>query len=298
MVAKRIAALVGALLLIGGAMLLRGFLDDGGSVAVGREGSPVVCDPLVIEACKRAFPDVEVTEEQPGVTLTRLLDQRNPDAFVWVTAQIWFDILEDEITRQGRANPVGDGSTGLVTSPRLLIHESDVEICESPERWACLASGEGGAADLDVGLDSTESTIGVLSRADLVTGYFGRSDFASNDFATSEFRSWWNQTGERLVAAQRSSALDDLLVLRGRIDVAPSVVAVWARIARAEYTATQSADGAPDLLISAAAVGEARLDTDDLAELLAEAGWEPADPDPVRLPDAVSPGVLQALREL
>ncbi len=299
MAAKRFAALVGAVLLIVGAVLLRGFLDDGGSVAAGRTGAPVVCDPLVIEACEAAFPDVEVTEEDPGVTLDRLLGERNPEPFVWVTAQVWFDILEVEMVRQGRSNSVAEPATPLVSSARVVVSDSRVEICASVELWACLAAGEGAASGLDIGLDSVDSTMGVLTRGDLAAGFFGRTDFASNDFGAAEFRAWWNQIGDRLAPTVRASSVEDLLVLRGGIDVATTVEAFWSGGGRQDgYTAVTPADGEQLVIISASAIGDARIDADDLVDRLVEAGWDPASSAAVRPADAVSPGVLQALRDL
>lgn len=298
MAAKRLAALVGAVLLIVGAVALRGFLDDGGSVAVGREGAPVVCDPLVIEACEEAFPDVDVTEEDPGVTLDRLLDERNPEPFVWVTAQVWFDILDVEIARQGRgSSPVGD-TTAVAESNRVLVTGIGVEICEQEEQWSCLAAGEGDVSKLDIGLDGPDSTMGVLTRGDLASGFFGGTDFASNDFATPGFRTWWNQVGERLEPAQRKSSLDDLIVTQGRIDVAVSVQAVWGQVTREGYAAVSPSDGEQVVVIGAGAIGDARVETDELVDLMREQGWQAAGPGSIRPADAVSPGVLQALRQL
>ncbi len=303
MAAKRIAALVGALLLIVGAVLLRGFLDDGGSVAVGREPSPVVCDPLVIEACKLAFPDVVVTEEDPGVTLDRLLDERDPDPFVWVTAQVWFDMLAEV---SPRTNPMASGSQAVASSGRVVAFAADRPVCPEAtaatnELWSCLSSDE--AADLDLGFDGADSTLGLLMLGDLTAAYFGRIDLAPGDIVSNDFDSNFARlasSDRRHIENSGSSAALDVMVTRtGQFDAATTVDARWTGEGRqAGYTAVTPADGEQLVIISAGAIGDARLETDDLADRLVESRWDPADSGAVRPATAVKPGVLQALREL
>lgn len=303
MAAKRFAALVGAVLLIVGAVLLRGFLDDGGSVAAGRAGAPVVCDPLVIEACEAAFPDVEVTEEDPGVTLDRLLDERDPEPFVWVTAQVWFDILAEV---SSRTNPLSSDPIAVASSGRVVAFATDRPICPEAtavtnEWWSCLASDE--AVDLDLGFDGPDSTHGLLMLGDLTASYFsdlGRppGDIVSNDF-DSDFKRWRAAMDRRLKLSKSEPALDVMLTRRGQFDMATTVDARWTGEGRQEvYTAVTPADGEQLVIISAGEIGDSRVEADDLVDRLVEAGWERAAPDSTRPIDAVSPGVLQALRQL
>ncbi len=303
MAAKRLAALVGAVLLIVGAVVLRGFLDDGGSVAVGREGAPVVCDPLVIEACKLAFPDVEVTEEQPGVTLDRLLDERNPEPFVWVTAQVWFDILGEV---SPRPTPIMSASVAVASSDRVIAFPTERPICPEPAvaekvLWSCLSSAD--AATLDLGFDGPDSTLGLLMWGDLTAAYFKgvdrqAADIATNDF-DADFKRWRAGIDDRLKRASSIAAVDVLVTRQGELDVATTVGAEWSGDGRqAGYTAVTPVDGEQGVVIGAGAIGDARIETDDLAARLVEQGWEPAAPDSTRPADAVPPGVLQALRQL
>ena len=304
MTAKRVAALVGALLLIVGAVLLRGFLDDGGSVAVGREASPVVCDPLVIEACEQAFPDVEVTEEDPGVTLDRLLDlERNPEPFVWVTAQVWFDMLAE---LSPRSNSMTSESIAVASSGRVVAFAADSPICTeaadvTTTLWSCLSSDQ--AADLDLGFDGTDSTLGLLMLGDLTAAYFdtiGRlpGDIASNDF-DPDFKRWRAAIDDRLKSSGSAPALNVMLTRRGQFDAATTVGPRWTGEGQQEgYTAVTPADGEQLVIVSAGAIGDARVETDDLADRLVEAGWDRAAAGVGRAATAVRPGVLQALRKL
>ena len=74
--------------------------------------------------------------------------------------------------------------------------------------------------------------------------------------------------------------------------------AAWDRVAREGYTAVTSGDGEQEVVIGIGAVGDARVERDELVDRLIEQGWEPAAPDSTRPAEAVSPGVLQALRQL
>lgn len=288
--AKRLAAVLAALLLVAGAIVLRNFVDSGGEVTLGRDASPVVCDPLVFEACRAAFPDRTVTREDPGVTLDRLLSERTTDPFLWVTADVWPQILADRIVR---TNPAGRSET-LATTDLVLVAATDRAFCEELT-WACLADeAEERGSGLDIGLEGPDTTLGLLTRGNLVAGYFGRTDFSSNDFATTEFNQWWSSASKALVPTGGVTALNLLATRQGSLDVAPASRVSFDAIVSPRNEAEAPGDTNRSVTIVGVAIADASGRAEALIDELADRGW--GGPRPETDGAVVTPGVLQALR--
>ncbi len=295
MAAKRLAALVGALLLVLGAVALRNFLDNDGRVSLGRSAVPVVCDPIVFEACKAAFPDASVEQERPGETLDRLLSSPAPEPTVWVTADVWLEILASESARTRVTDPVGDATKLAGTDLALAAVEGRAQCVELS--WSCLAEGGAEGGGLELGYEHADSTVGILTRSDLIAAHFGRTDFDNQDLESPEFGSWWTKMQRSLRVPSQGTAFVTLVVKKGELDVAPVPAALTAANSRGGVDVVLPVDHGRAITIVAASVAGARLDVGDLAERLTDTGWlapSAITPDPDAVVDA---GVLQALRK-
>jgi hypothetical protein len=293
---KRLVALLAALLLIAGAVVARNVLDSGGDVTIGRSRSPVVCDPLVITACRQAFEGRTVSAESPGDTLDRLLAERDPEPFLWVTADVWLEILEVESARISRANPAGATQGPLVVASLMLAATRAREDCDALT-WACLADQADTDPGLRIGIDRPDTTIGLLTRGELVAGFLGRSDFATNDLDSSTFRSWSSRLGDRMVKPGREDAFRRMATQQGGMDVAPVSEVDWSKADRPRYEAQSPADSTRLVSVVAVPVGGAGGGAAGLSEALEASGWRPTSGDAAAGQSApVSPGVLQQLR--
>jgi hypothetical protein len=289
MAGKRLGAFVMAAVLVLAAVGIRRWIDSGGEVTLGGTPSPVYCDPLVGEACKAAFPDREVRIEAPGATLDRLLDSRDGESLLWVTADVWVEILQTERARLSRGAVVSSVSDPVASTPLVLVGGATLtDQCPIPS-WECLADGPDG---LDVGLDSRDSTVGLLSQGQLVTGFLGTPTFASNDLQSLEYRQWRTQSGISEGSAT-TRALDRMLTAVGTFDVAPAALADWQQLGRTDMSSHTPPDAGSDIVIVVAAIGAAGGSSGDLEAELVERDWLPGGGSSAAGPSA---GVLEALR--
>ena len=222
---KRLLALVGAVVMIGGAVLVRGMLDDGGGGGNGGGGSGsggdgathLICATELADACAAlAEEDDDVTfdVEPAGDTAERLtdpaFDPEGSDIDGWLTLQPWPALVEDRVTRAQQPAVLGETSGVLATTRLALVGPADridllASACggEDETSWRCLGeladepwSEHGGSASqgqIEVGHDDpTEQATGLLVLGQAASDYFGAA-FASNDFEDPEFRNWLEQ---------------------------------------------------------------------------------------------------------
>ncbi|MCB1026173.1 MAG: hypothetical protein KDB24_00225 [Microthrixaceae bacterium] len=151
----RILALVAAVGLVAGAVVLRGALgqdDDGdGDTPAG----VIWCDPLLAEACNAAAEGAEVELIEPGEAFTRLSDpgaeSAAPPPSTWVTVGDWPAILATATSSaNGEVATFGD-PTPLASTPLVLAgNAANLErlTAECAEvTWGCLADVAGTGAD-------------------------------------------------------------------------------------------------------------------------------------------------------
>lgn len=291
MAGRRLAALVGAVLLIVAAVGIRRWIDTGGEVSLGGTPSPVHCDPLAAAACRAAFEDRQVVIEQPGVTLDRLLEERQDSSLLWVTSSLWFDILDAERTRLGRTSLIDTTSSPLVHTELFLVAEPSAEAdCGGVLSWACLAENQSG---LEIGLDSRQSTVGLFSQAALVGAFVGSATYATNDLGSSygQWRSGLAGSVEELSTSR--TALDQMLTVRGLFDVVSAAQVQWEGLSREGFVALAPPDAGPQIVIAMAAIGSAGGSGDDLADELVAEGWTSGSGEDRPGPN---PGVYEALR--
>lgn len=292
---SRLLALLAAIGLIVGAVIVRGVLDDEDN---GPESSPprgdepmqIVCSPEVARACAALDPsEYDVTQEDAAVTATRLSGPDELDIDAWVVPAPWPAMVDDMRVRAGR-DAIFDDASVVARSPITIVAGGDPGDCG----WKCIGDGTD-----RLGAPAPTSGLGLLVLGAAATGWFGTADFATNDFDPA-FQSWITALADRIVAANdpvtrmlQSPAFFDLAV-SFEADATAALEAASAD--RREGLSLQYPRPVTYLDATVAAIGDSSTELVDVigAELL-DRGWTTPDDTPSGLPRA---GVLLALREL
>lgn len=222
---KRLLAVLGAVAMIGGAVLVRGLLtDDGGGGSGGGAGggdgdTHLVCATELEAACEAlAAEDDSVTfeVEEAGETADRLTAPEFAPAESeidgWLTLNPWPALVELRRNLNQDPSVLGEPSDVLATTRLAVLGPADrVEQlraeCGAGESvsWRCLGEiaddswanhgGEASQGNVEVGHDDpTVSATGLLVLGQATAAYFDRTDFARNDFdLDSGFRNWLDQ---------------------------------------------------------------------------------------------------------
>lgn len=290
MAGKRLGALVVAVLLVLAAWAGRQWIDSGGEVAFGGEPSPVYCDALLADECRSSFGDRQVVIELPGRTLDRLLASRENESLVWVTADVWIEILQSERSRLGLGPLVTSVSADLAHTEVLLVGDNSLATACGEPTWSCLSDLDSG---LEIGLDARDSTVGLVSQGQLVAGFLGRPTFASNDL-DSTYAQWRARLGNDLTELPSSrSALNDFLTVRGKFNVVSTTAEQWESLSRDGLEAGVPSDTGRPIVVAVAYVGDAGASTTDLERSLVDGGWGSGAGTDRPTPGA---GVLESLR--
>ena len=230
---KRLLAVLGAVAMIGGAVVLRGVITDGGGSGGGGGGDGggdgdihLVCATELEAACQAlADEDDSVTfdVEEAGVTADRLTapDFSTADAGFdgWVTLDPWPALVELRRDINQDASVLGEPTDPLATTPLDLIGPTErlgtltADVCgaapETPvwrclgdhagDSWADLEGGDPAWGTVNVGFpDPTESATGLLVLGQASAEYFDALDgrtFARNDFDAA-FAGWLGAIAE------------------------------------------------------------------------------------------------------
>lgn len=295
---SRIVALVIAMVLIVGAVIVRGVIDDNGSPSSSRshEGPiRVVCATEVYDACASLDPSrYEVRGEDAAVTAATLSGDAAPTFDVWITPSSWPGIVDDARTRSGGSAALVAEEEQVARSPIVVVGGTDVAGCD----WHCL-----GGKSFTLGAAPPTSALGTIELGAAATGYFGKATFAANDLDT-QFRSWLEGMTQRVVA--NDQPVTTLLQSRAFFDAAISTEAA----ARTQLDAA-SADRKAGLSLQypapVAYVDVVAVDVDPararvaagvartVGALLQSRGWKQPSSATDGLP---RPGVLAALRDL
>ena len=223
---KRLLAVLGAVAMIGGAVLVRGALiggdGDGGSGGNGSGGdgaTHLICATELADTCAALAEedgDITFVIEPAGDTAERLVDPAfrpdEADFDGWLTLQPWPALVElrRDLANQGAV--LGETSDVLATAKLALVGPTEridqlVAACggEDETSWRCLGDladdawadhgGETSQGRIEVGHDDpTQEATGLLVLGQAASDYFGTTDFASNDFdADPGFRDWLEQ---------------------------------------------------------------------------------------------------------
>lgn len=291
---SRVFAVLAAITLIVGAVLVRGMLDDDGDDGGRRDDGPVrvVCGEELRAACEGLDSSYAVTVEDTAAMAATLAatDAEDPGVDVWVVPWPWPEIVDGDRERAGLPGLFGE-SVNLGRSTLAAIVPESIGPCD----WACL--GERATDDLRVGGRRLESGLGVLHLAAFTAGRLGTTTYASNDLDAA------TQSFVRGVADAIDGVSDPvtrLLQIRASYDVAlthqveaESTLAGASEDRRAGLEVTYP-EPVVTVLAVAAPVGDVPV-PDGLGSNLRSTGWDAPNGAPSGLPSA---GVLTALLEV
>jgi hypothetical protein len=316
---RRVVALVGALIMVGSALLLRSALgdDDGGGDSGSGDGDDriaLLCAEELADVCQTLEDDglADVQVEAVGTTVDRLSEETAElEADAWLTLDP-FAVQVDQRREFATFEPLFDESIPLDGSTGLAIVGFDdriealAEDCGEVD-WACLGDaagepwsehgGESAWGSVKPGYDAPDtSATGLLVLTQAMADHVGRTDFASQDIDDG----WLRDLEDAVPPRTGSSALDTLLT-QGR--AAFGAVGALGLDAEAAAGGGRGADLVityPSPMFRATVVLAPRrgfdadelVDTDALAEALEAAGWaagESGEPLP-------SAGAIDALR--
>lgn len=286
----RLFALLAAIVLIVGAVLVRGVFDDDGGGEAGPSGPlRVVCGNEVAAACDDLSPSyvVKVEDTAAMASTLRTADADDPGVDVWVVPSPWPEMVDGHRERAGLPRLFGEPVTIGRSDLAAVVPES-IGPCD----WACL--GERATDDLRVGGRPLESGLGVLHLAAFTAGRLGTTTYASNDLDTAA-QGFLRGLADAVDGV--AAPVTRLLQIRASYDVAlthraeaETLLAGASEDRRVGLEVTYP-EPVLSLVAVAAPVGE-RSVPDDLGDGLQSAGWAPAADGPHRLPSA---GVLTAL---
>jgi hypothetical protein len=291
MIAKRIGAVVVALVLIAAAIVVRDRIDAGDAEAT-VDDVLLVCATELVDAC-RDVADVldsgqlRVVESSDGATLDALASA-NAEPALWLTYAPLPQML-NELRNGAGLEPITFTANEIATSPiaaivRNAAADEVVELCGDPIDLGCIGS----QTDLRPAVSSTDSGIGLLS---IGAAMVARSDGAvdtSDIELTTWARSLQREIG-RWGLGDRSAvvAMQTLTPMRVAIGAEAELVAaqrdnfrvigadpmVRARVVLVRPEGSAVPDGLPAAL----------------SEALIAGGWDPVDVDEVSTePDATT----------
>jgi hypothetical protein len=294
---SRLLALVVAIVLVAGAVVIRNAIDDDGASTTSRRGGPirVVCADEVYDACASLDPSrYEARREDAAVTAAALVGASEPDFDVWLAPASWPGIVDDARTRNGEAATLVAEEQPVARSALVVVGGADVTGCD----WHCI-----GTKTFSLGAAAPSSALGTIELGAAATGYVGTPAFAANDLDTS-FGTWLEGMTERIVS--NDQPVTTLLQSRAFFDAAISTEAD-ARTQLASASADRKAGLSLQYPAPVAYVDIVAVDVDPdrarvaagvartVGSLLQSRGWKEPSPTADGLP---RPGVLAALREL
>lgn len=320
---KRLAAIVAAVAMVGGAWVLRDALD--GDDDGGRDTPStlrVTCATELAAVCQTLDGqdgDVELTVEDPGRTADRIAQLpggEDPGFDAWLADGPWAAMVADDRVFAGVDGEVlGGPSAVLARSPAVIVVQSTrsdelTEACAGTITWRCIGDRAGA---FRVGLTAPDRGDGLVPLAEATAGYFGTSDYSTVDFEDPGFTTWFDQLTELSTKSQvgDQSALAAALTRAGTFGVVGALEAQSATLLRGrdgwetlypEPMSTADVQLVPRAGLDADEVLD-RIDRSILVGALTDQGWRPtsgqgdpvvAIPDDAGLP---APGVLNALRD-
>ena len=306
---QRVLAVLAAVGMVVGAVLIRQAVDDEDPGDGGGDGTVVVvCATDLADACEALDPAVEVRIEAPAVTAAAFAEgPRAEDIDAWITSTAWL-----EVTESRAPDALGD-ARAIVTSPATVAtapgrQQAIADLCADEDIWQCLGAaagsdwsdlGDGSHAEwreLKVGLTDPDLAQGLPVLASAAAGYFGGTDFASNDLELSDFELWLGNLAEPSASGDPNPALT-LATRPGTYSAAGSVTAVAGQLdGRGVGTIPPDVAVPATVAIVEVAGGDDLPGTDAMRDDLEGEGWARADDDD--LAPTLKPGVMAALHSL
>jgi hypothetical protein len=300
---KRAVAVLVAVGLVAGAVLVRRALtDDGASAGKDLE---LVCGSELAAACSgfAGADGIRVVVEDEAVTAGRLVEgELVLDRAVWLAAAPWPAMAAAGADSQGVELPDLAGSTVLGESPAVIVARTDrmeaiTAACGTPT-WACIGEQAGGPwtalggetawGRVEVALPDAGTGAGAVAINQGVASRIGRTDFAINDLDDEPADAAWF---DRLASESSANQRDDLTPLQQFLRVPGSLGVVGSLGAEAdtELTGVSNAEAFETVVPEPSSTAQVRLwaaDPDALADaierldparlstLLSDSGWE------------------------
>jgi len=233
-VAKRLAALVVAVALVGTAFGIRALVDDGsndgGGARSGRALSLLCSGELgVCDALAQADLKIDVTVAPAGTSVDQLSarDLRSLGYDGWLTFGREAEIARDARDRAGLPHELGRPTRPIARSPLVLAVWKDrgdilAAHCGGKLDWRCI--GEvAGASWTSIGgqilwgavkpghADPAVAGDGLLVIGQAASSFFGRSDLSRDDYTDDAFLEWFGRL-ERSIRFDPGSAFERMLV--------------------------------------------------------------------------------------
>ncbi len=290
---RRLLALVVAIGLVGGAVVVRGRLDrgepllttdgSGGEATSAADGLTIVCARELAAACDGVEATVEVLGAREAA---QSLAEGTLEADAWLAPAPWPDIAQV----LGEGAEVGE-PTVLARTPLVVVGFADslaglaADCGEDPPTWRCLGE-RSGLPRRDLGIpangdlavahaDPGRSDTGLLVLGVAVARFFGRTDLATFDLDDPDFAAWFDRLEDAAPPPSPSPVRD----LRTQGLPFADVVATTAAEAAAATTDARFSSVQTGGQLAAVLVGLGGADPAPLAEPLREGlaslGWEP-----------------------
>jgi hypothetical protein len=325
---KRVGALLVAVALVAGALLLRRNViegsDDDTDTTTASTSAPsapadaIVCASELEAACVAiadADPDRDVVIEPAGVTLDRLaaLDD-DADAPVWLTIAP-FPAMVDELRAAASSTPLNAAGEALAASQLSVATPAGGRsatldtACAGAPLWRCIGEHAGEpwtAIGGEESWNTVRPSLGAVEReavalasfADAVAGYFGNPQISSTSFSDPAFIAWLRQLTGPVDESQLSAGTPlATMAVRPPLDVAATTEAERTAAGGDRFDVNYPD---PTMWVEAVlAVPEGVSVPDDVAataaEALAASGW--SDPSSAAQP-VPSASTMLALRSL
>jgi hypothetical protein len=231
---KRVLALVGAIAMVAGALVLRSVLDGDGGGRTSDDPVTIACVRELRTACEAiaAEEGVEVRIEDFPVTAAALTGSDpagTVDIDAWVAPGPIAAGVNEQLALAGRDPVLGEPSEVLARSPLVLVGWTERltplrEHCGGTLSWTCIGEsadvawselgGSGAWGALKPGHARPDLAIdGLLVMSQAAADRLGTTDYASNDFADPAFRTWFEQLEQTVADLQSggSTPLDRML---------------------------------------------------------------------------------------
>lgn len=299
---KRFLAITASVVMICVAIVIRSnVIDDGGSGSTSSPSGPltIACVTELADQC-RALSGVTVKIEDASVT-AKAIAKGTAGIGGWVTFDPWPAIVNELAHAEVTGKSERLASTSIVIAMAQERADALAPGCGGTVNWKCLGEAIGKPwtevggrpewGSVKAGIPPLQSGLGLLLLGNAASGYFDRSDFATNDFVDA-FAIW------RANVTSTPTSFDRFIL---EFPAGSSAVGTTDREVTAGKGSRAVATIAPNPSASAVVVltevnDNRALDfADDLTKLLRNAKWTTPAPDASGLPNA---GVLLALSGL
>lgn len=298
---KRFLAVAASVVMVCVAIVIRSGIDSSESGTKESSGPITIACVTELEAQCTALSNVTVRVEDAAITAKAIAaGTANIDG--WITFDPW-----PEMTNQLAQEQVTGDSERIAASPLVIAMVQEradafAPTCGGPVNWRCLGDaigkqwtevgGQSVWGTVKAGVPLISSASGLLLLGNAASGYFGRTDFATNDFDDG-FIVWRSK-----VTTTSASFADFILKFPAAFSAvgATKVEIINGSGTRPVETITPTPAASAVVVLAPVRGGRLSGLASDLKKLLGEAGWSADGLDaPTGLPNS---GVLLALSGL